>query len=273
MAAIDLFLVAGQSNAEGRGQTVLSPAVTNGSLMYSAGTVQVLADPVGGAATGSAWPAFANAYGRCAITEAAVGGSKLIAYPGGGSNWSPTGTLFAAAVAQAEAATTALEAQGWTVNLRGVLWSQGESEALEYEPVDLTAEYQAALEAIFARFRTELGAGIQMWVARTGRLTSGDTANWQKVRDAQDAACAATDGLHMAYTGTLDFPDLGWMKVDGIHYTQAGLNAMGTAMGEHVRGDLAAESLIVDVNGDPVVAYQRVDGEAVPMTDYGRDGA
>lgn len=255
---MDVFLVAGQSNAEGRGSSAQSPTVSNGSVMYSGGVVAPLADPVGGAASGSAWPAFANTYGQCAVTEAANGGARLLTGMGGG-NWSPSGLLFAAAITHLDAAVAALATAGHSPVVRGVLWSQGESEG-ELWPgtaADLAVAYEAGLVDLFDRFRFELG-DVDMWVARTGRLSSGDTALWTAVRDAQDAACAATDGLHMAFAGAVDFPDQGMMKVDGIHYAQAGLNAMGAAMGAAAKGD--------DPPPEPTTITARVDGENVPIT-------
>ena len=57
---LDLFIIVGQSNAEGRGNSAQSPAVTNGAYISGSTITPTLADPVGGASTGSMWPAFAN---------------------------------------------------------------------------------------------------------------------------------------------------------------------------------------------------------------------
>lgn len=113
---------------------------------------------------------------------------------------------------------------------------------------------------------------VLTWCARVGAPDSGDTAGFQAVRDAQDAACDAVAGMHMAYTGCVDFPDLGLMS-DDLHYSQVGYNTMGTAIAEHILADVPTESGLVDVNGDPVVQYQLVDGVATLVTESGRAGA
>lgn len=266
---IDLFLVAGQSNAQGRGSSAQSPAVTNGSLMWTGTGLAPLADPVGGAATGSAWPAFANAYGRCAIVGAAVGGSSLIDGISGGS-WKPTGSLFGDAVIKAQSALAALTSAGWTPTLRGVLWHQGETEGLLYTgtATELRSVYAAALTGLLTRFRAELGP-VDMWVARLGKSGTDDTALWQAVRDAQVDVCASVEGIHMAFLGCVDFLGPALMKPDGLHYLQPALNIMGTAMGEYITNPSTGGGLI-GLDGQPIVQYHRVNGIPVAFTDETR---
>lgn len=235
MSGIDLFLVAGQSNAQGQApDNTLSPDTIPGKAYEatSTGTLVQLADPVGNADIGSAWPAFANAYtaatGRpVAISPSAEGGTWLVpeySTGGPGKYWGGTdSTLFSTSVTRGLAAVTTLTNAGWTPTLRGILWSQGEWDAnFGKDDPDLQTKYQAELVALFNRYVTELGP-VRLYVFRTGGNNDyGPTA----VRAAQDAACAATDGMDMVFTGAVTFAARGLM-VDTYHYSQAGYNEMG----------------------------------------------
>lgn len=56
---IDVFLVAGQSNAQGQGDSSLSPIPQSGTVyQYYNSVFEEAQDPIGNAATGSAWPSF-----------------------------------------------------------------------------------------------------------------------------------------------------------------------------------------------------------------------
>ena len=243
---IDVFIVAGQSNAEGKGSSASSPVVPAGvAYEYTdAGTLVALADPVGGAVTGSAWPAFAIALHNLTdrplcIVETALSGSPLIAANdgfGAGNNWSPTGTLRSAAVTKADAALTHLSGAGWTPTLQGVLWHQGESDAqFGNGSPTLAADYAAALSALGTYFGTGLSLpDLPMFVHRIGENTAGSYPGYAVVRGAQDSVCASDARLHMVYTECVNFPGLGYMKGDGLHYNQSGLNAMGTGSAPNV---------------------------------------
>ena len=136
---VDVFLIAGQSNAVGYpGSSAGSPIVPAGKvLQYYNGSISDANDPVGNALNGSAWPAFGvvyyNATGhRIAFVPAAVGGSGQLATSDTGTgNWSPTGTLFTASTNKLDAAISALTNGGYTTTFKGVLWDQGENDAIK----------------------------------------------------------------------------------------------------------------------------------------------
>ena len=81
---IDVFAIAGQSNAVGEGNESSGPAVAAGTAyQFFKGTISSADDPVGGASTGSAWPQFAISYNaatkrRIGLVPTAVGGTALI---------------------------------------------------------------------------------------------------------------------------------------------------------------------------------------------------
>lgn len=238
MPALDLFGIGGQSNAEGRGSSSQSPSTAAGLAYEITATpaFKQLADPVGGASTGSAWPAFANALTSisavpCAFSEAAVSGSGLLSDPGAANgDWSTTGSRFGQAISRWSAAISRANADGWTPRF-SVVWHQGEHDAVSFTTMgatDLYTAYLAAFKDLHARFETALGIQLKTYVFRVG-AGNPDDDHWKAVRDAQDQACADVDRMVMVYTDTVNFPSYGWMKSDGLHYTQTGLNAMGSA--------------------------------------------
>jgi len=135
---IDLFCIAGQSNAFGQGANVaLAPTPIDGVMQWtSAGGVAPLA-LVAGTSTGETLgtnlaPAMGNAYR--AISGRRVGFLIGVAIesvsqtveadviPRG--NFDTAGTLRGTVVTRYLAAKAAFEAAGYTVNMAGILWLQ-----------------------------------------------------------------------------------------------------------------------------------------------------
>ena len=247
-APIDVFVVAGQSNALGRGDAVLSPPTPRGRAYAwgPGGRLNHLRDPVGRARTGSAWPTFTDTlleHGALAVTivPCAVGGTGLL--PGtdlGHGEWSPEGDLLDVAVSRGQAAAAELAQRGWRPRVH-VVWHQGERDARRFaDDPDLGQRYQAALVDLYARFARGLRMPrLRVYVCRVGRRADGRfEAAYAAVREAQDRACADEDGLRMVYRGCVRFPERGFMNPDGIHYDQRGLNRMGARAGDAVAADL-----------------------------------
>ena len=232
---LDLFVIVGQSNAEGRGNSSSSPAVTNGAYISGSTITPTLADPVGGASTGSMWPAFANEWfaqtGRWpAFVESATGGTALIPDQAG-SNWSPSGTLRGNAVTAANQAIAAIAASTTfaPANVYFV-WAQGEQESETINGTTITGPlYEQALEDLAAYFKAQIPSMAQMFVIRTGsRNDRASAANWAAIRTAQENACNDSANLRMVYRGTYSFAaDARAMMADSVHYNQSGLNIAG----------------------------------------------
>jgi hypothetical protein len=232
---VDLFVITGQSNAEGRGSE--GPAVPNGDAWFNQGaSLKTLSDPVGNALTGSAWPAFANKYkeltGRKAvIVEAAYGGSALLA-AASAANWSSTGTLRGVAVWAASDAITYLSAFNQLRYEKAfVIWCQGEQDATTYNGITVTdALYWVEMETLFNYFKANISGLDGILVSELGAHRDGTgEANWALIRAAQAAAVANVAGAHMAFSGAKNFPAQSKMS-DTVHYTQAGYNDMGEAL-------------------------------------------
>ena len=248
---VELFCVAGQSNAEGRGNSVQSPAASSTTAYeVTDGAIIALADPVGGAVTGSAWPAFANEFllnfgGRIAISEQATGGSaQCVDADSGSGSWDSTGALLGDAITAINAAILRLGAAGYNVRFRGVLWSQGERDAQEIvDTGDIDkATYKTALQTMIAALRAEFDASMPFWIFQTGgKATAGNltvedatyASAFADIRAAQSEVAAADANTDIVFSGAYALIAGGKMS-DALHYNQTGLNEMGAAGGEVV---------------------------------------
>lgn len=230
----DVFMVAGQSNAQGHGnaeQSVDTPGPYY--QLDGEGNFAPLVDPVGGARTGSAWPAFARTWrertGHGSIfLEQATGGSALLHEAAGErGDWSDDGLLKARAEDAWSEAHAVLAERGITISGRFVLWSQGEREAQMLDGGIVVADtYRDALVALIGEWVEELDLDA-FAVFRTG-APAGDPGNpdWAAIRSAQDAAVAASAKSVMVFRDAVSFASEGGMQ-DDRHYTQSGYNRMG----------------------------------------------
>jgi peptidoglycan hydrolase-like protein with peptidoglycan-binding domain len=252
--AIDIFLIAGQSNAVGAGTVSLSPRVPSGKvLQYYNGAISDANDPVGNAFSGSAWPSFGiqyyNSTGHLiAFVPAALGSTGLTAAADTGyGNWSPAGTLFNASIMKLNAGLSALSAAGYSPQFKGVLWDQGENDTGIAES---TATYQTALTQLINNYRASYGASMPFYIFRTGAMVGIlDDTNWQNIRQAQDNVAAAVPRTYIVFTDAINFlPPPSWpsfpeaaptgsngfknmmasTNVGELHYSQLGYNEMGT---------------------------------------------
>ena len=237
----DLWVVVGQSNGEGRGDASASvaPDPDTAFEITPAGTLRPLLDPVGGARSGSMWPAFAREYvsvtgHKVLLIEQAHGGTCLTASCAGDDarHWDVR-----------ENAWHYGTALGWTrlglqraralrpsaeIRLGGWILVQGESDAIAIEDDRTTArDYADALGALLDSADVALGeidAGARVLVVQTGTRRSGDNAAWATVRGAQDSVASARGAL--ASTAAVRFADAGLMA-DELHWSQAALDAVG----------------------------------------------
>ncbi|MFB6218972.1 MAG: sialate O-acetylesterase [Halobacteriaceae archaeon] len=244
---MDVFLVAGQSNARGKGESADAPPVPEGVAHEWRGDGLVhLEDPVGDdhgpdTPVGSAWPAFAVTYheltGRESVyVPAAVGGSGLVAAANPDEHWDVErgSALFRRAVQRTWDCLTHLRADG-DPTLRGVLWGQGERDAQAIDAGEVAVpEYRGALRRLVGGFRREFDrADLPVFVFQTGRPASGDTDGFAAVRDAQARLADSDDAVHLVFDGAVGFPERGLMR-DDLHYTQGGYNEMGRVGAEGV---------------------------------------
>lgn len=229
----DIFMLAGQSNCEGQGDSAKSPGPLGG-LIYESSALNSADDPLGSADTGSMWPSFAKQWylktGRRAIfINGYQDGSALdpVADTGFG-DYSPTGALRGAAVTEWDAAVAWISANtSYTINTHNIIWCQGENDAFQIHGGGMTGEdYETQLEALAAWWKTETSMD-QMYVIQSGRKVSGNQdTGYTALRTAQTDACTDSANLTMTFTGAVDFSTSGKM-VDDVHWDQVGLNEAG----------------------------------------------
>lgn len=236
---IDVFLIAGQSNARGRGDYTTSVIPETGTAyQYYSGTISPAIDPIGPADTGSAWTAFAVSYFRAtgrkiAFVPAAVGGSaQAAAADGGNGNWdAPSGSnlLYGISVTATHDAMTAFTTAGYTPKFKGILWCQGEQDGDEIRNFTITlADYKAAFKAMITRYQTEFGPNTSLYIFRTAR-------GYTDIQDAQEQVPDEMSNVYMVFRDSTDFTILnGLLQGDSTHYTQAGYTIMGRKGAEQV---------------------------------------
>jgi hypothetical protein len=240
----DLFMIAGQSNGEGRGDWRIGENIAAGICKVWNGTafVDTLVDPIGGASTGSAWTSFVNEYyqltGRgVLLVEQATGGSALLAAAASSNNWSPTGALRAAAATAYEAAYANALANLKSVRKAGVLWAQGETDAKGITAGTdgvTAANYYAGLEGLITYFATQFDFGtnsLPFYIVQTGVENTGDPTGHQQVRAQQAKLARYYPNARLAHFSTVNFQTRGLM-IDLDHYSQAGLIEIGRAVAE-----------------------------------------
>lgn len=233
---IDVFLVAGQSNAKGKGNGSLSPDPQTGTVFqYYLNTFGQVTNEVGAAETGSAWPSMGITWNQMTARKICFiprGVNSTALSPTinnfGSGNWSPGGTHFPASVAAVQAAMTAMIAAGYKPVFRGVIWSQGETDAVAVNNSTTTGNtYKTQLLQLVADYRTAFGSDMLFVIIKTGTRTDESDTGYAAIRTAQEEV-VATDVLRnkFGYKRTVDFPGLGYMS-DVVHYSQVGYNEIG----------------------------------------------
>jgi hypothetical protein len=248
LAATELFVVAGQSNAVGAGTRtdelppeLLAPradipfwfeegareALTDPTLrISSAGLFQALqpqSDPSGTLfwETGDGFgpelgvgPALASALQEeVAILKFAIGGSSLP------RDWLPGtgGTVYPEMRRAVRRALAALRRSGRRPRLAGVFWIQGEADALLPEPA---ANYRLYLGALITRLRNEFGPPHLPFVF--ARLPAGLALPY-----AAEVRAAQQDVVRLfTNTALVDTDDLA-TRPDGLHYDSSATLALG----------------------------------------------
>jgi sialate O-acetylesterase len=275
-----LFLVAGQSNAVGQGDSALSvKSGLNAAFEYRFTGNQLLrlADPVGAnelsfehAATGSAWPAFAaqlhlRSLKNIIIIPAARSGSscnykaELDSY----GTWDTTGVLLKNAVLKTQ---KAVEKTGQP--LSGIIWLQGERDANAINSGTITvAEYEQRLRKLIARFRQQLGVGVPFYIVETGYYKNHSKVGFDAVQAAQQRVALTVPRVFVVFK-TAGFEAQNKLK-DEIHYNQAALNEMGKAIADTVY-QLSPHLNTAKIFGDNMVLQQ---GTPLKIWGYAMPGA
>jgi hypothetical protein len=233
--AVDLFCIGGQSNAEGKGDSTSSPSLTSeAALLYDGTSLSALADPIGGAESGSAWPAFAQQYyrltgQRSVWIEYAKDGSAqhTDADAFGDGSWDSAGTLRSDLSTGVNDTMTYLNEQGYDPTFRGIVWAQGERDAQQIDAGNSTVtKYRNALNGMLDYFDGEFDDPWSLFFFELGTEPTYSVA-CDNVRTEQREVCQSDDrALHVSGVQE-SFYDRGLMLSDDLHYNQTGLNVMG----------------------------------------------
>ena len=231
---IDVFLVAGQSNATGRPDDATgSPRVPSGKvLQYYRAKISDANDPVGDALPGSAWPEFGRTYyqmtGRrillvpVSVTASAMSPAADFFKRG---HWDASGALFDASVQQTD---EALQSAGPSARFAGVLWDQGENDALAINAGSETAnDYHHLLSDLISRYRRRFGPSTPFFIFESGATTDKNQQGMVAVRSVQVEVSAEDSQTPIVFKDAATFIARGLMAKNGSHYSQAGYNEMG----------------------------------------------
>lgn len=231
---VSLHVIAGQSNAEGRGVQAESPVVAEGDAFYLTGsTFSYLNDPVGNAEYGSAWPAFAiqwkdDTANTSIWVETARGGTSVLTNET--PNWNVAGTLAPASRTALNAAVANINSTpGCTLTGTYLHWAEGESAARMLTAASATIEqYKIDLKATFEAYKAQCPSLDLIFVYELGARNPGDREPaMSAIRAVQHEIASELAYVHVVYEDAKTFPARSLMK-DNDHYKQAGYNEMGT---------------------------------------------
>lgn len=236
----DVFLIGGQSNAETNGDkssvTAFSPPV-GGVFKWNGSAIVHGDDPITnntGVGTGSIWPRFGITYfqvtGRPVLfVSAAVGGTSLAPEADQGSGyWGPgANSKTYAAIAKLQAVMAYITSQGDTYDLKGMLWCQGEADALAINNGQSSAfNMQSANGWMKWQLRLAFGSTFPIYIFRTGTYTPNDNG-YAQIRQAQGEMIGEDYYSRIVFRDAVNFESVGWMQTDHIHWHQKGLNWAG----------------------------------------------
>lgn len=275
---INVFLIGGQSNADGRAAVSGLPSnlqAPQNDVPLFYGISNSRATAIRKSELATLRPGLSNTsqfgpevtFGRSmADYYAAKGGSiALIKYANGGTNlavdWHADGTAttagdgaiyknFQSIVTSGLAALQAAN-PGATLQIAGMIWMQGESDSNA-----LSAQYEANLTAFINDIRLTYGPNLpfvigQLSANQTGTNSDagGTTENRNTVRAAQAAVASALPHTALVTTGTFG------LNADNLHFSAAGQQALGSAFAtqmqtlvavpEPATGAMAAGALVL----------------------------
>ena len=254
---IHVYLVAGQSNADGRGNPAdlprspvdLQQPQTDIAYYFR---IQGNGHPLSGELTtlrpgtsesGQFGPAIS--FGR-ALADATAGDAAtsiaIIKYANGGTNlhsqWKAGGdsstagdgpeyTQFQNTVTEGLAALAAAHPEK-TLRIKGIIWMQGESDTLDGTRANA---YEANLTAFIDDVRQTIGSDLPFVI---GRLSSAQTAlnatRLQTVRDAQTAVASADPLVGIVNTDGFS------LKSDDLHFDAQGQQELGSGFAAVLSG-------------------------------------
>lgn len=224
---VDLVLFSGQSNMSGRGDGALATVCPAGEgYWYKDGGLVQIAGNFGNESnsTGSMVSSVAKAYfDSCGVPIVAVshsfGGTPISQFVPGGGRYTQGVELFGAAAAY-------LEAQGYTIRKKALVWNQGETDA---ENGMSQADYEAAFRSLRDGLKTDCGI-TEFFLVEIGQHKTDGTM-LDNIKAAQEHLTATEPDIIMA---SRKFVGAAGLMKDSWHYTQAAYNLVGRDTGIHM---------------------------------------
>lgn len=222
-----LFGVVGDSNADGRGETIpVVPAATlykwNGTA-FDEITTQHVANDIN---RGSIWQKFAIDYkastGQSAyLVNGARGGAEF--YPNGDNdNWFTTGTLYGSFKTKM---TAALADSGASAP-KGIFINLGIND---YRSANSIANIKTGIDSLLSRLTTDY-PGVPILVIQMGRSESGGNGGDERGYDMRSylvAKAEALEDVHIVGSGAFLIGMSDGYIADNLHYTQASNDILG----------------------------------------------
>ncbi len=242
-----LFLLAGQSNAGGLGDSVLSNKhLTNKAFEYDILLDQIkpLRDPAGQnwkslesvRGRGTILPSFTRTFSLLQqedviVVHAARSGSScsVKAELDNYGTWDSSGKLIWSTIEKTSKALSRCK-----LPLSGIIWMQGERDANAIHAGKLTSiEYKAALIRVINSFREKFGKPTPFFIVQTGYQSGREQDGNDAVRLMQETVSKELSNVFIVYTETNLFFERGWMR-DFVHYNQQGLDDIGEKSGKKI---------------------------------------
>jgi hypothetical protein len=244
-APVDLYLLLGQSNAEGHADSANLPPDLRGPLppvrIWNVLTnrFEAMQDGVNTRTLSPLqWcgPELTLGTGLAVggrtvyLLKLAVASSAMGPNPGPFNEWDPTaGELYPVLLQRLAAATAALHADGLLPRVRGIAFMQGETDATS---LALATAYEVRLRLFLQRLRTDLqGMGLAGHAAVPAVLGRIDRrlprSFFPEVRTVRIAQ--ARTALLAGACALVETSELG-LRSDGIHFNTDGVRELGTRM-------------------------------------------
>lgn len=223
---IKVFLAGGQSNMRGSGNAANLPAELQGPqsdvllvrgeqgtagdtlMVLQPGEANTFGSRVGPEVTFGRTIADAFPDQNFAVLKYAAGGTAL------GGSWKPTtGASYQLFRQTVENGLTLLENAGYTPEIVGMIWHQGESNAGNTQ-----AQYETLLNGFIADMRSHYGANLPFMI---GAINADYSTEYATIAAAQMAVGAAAPYATFVPTDAGDFGN------DEIHLTTAGVMKLG----------------------------------------------
>ena len=223
--ALQVFLLAGQSNMAGRGAVEARDSIVDlrvlrlGPDMRWAPAVDPLhwdKPAIVGVGPGRSFGlalAARHPTGRIGLVPAAVGGSPISSWEPGAVDPATRTRPYDDAMARVRAAL------GDGGRVRGILWHQGESDAT----AERSVVYAAKLRALIERFRSDLGdPDLPFVIGQLGEFPGRPwSADMRRVDSVHRAIAASTPNV--AFVSTQGLRDKG----DAVHFDAAAARELG----------------------------------------------